>query len=76
MIYNIFYIFECNILKQYLYTIKLKAPFYKYYNFKKINKYKEAIFEEKDEYIIVRHIGDNDISICFDVKYKLNKCLK
>ena len=39
--YNIFYIFECNILNQYPYTMKLKTPFYKYYNCKKINKYKE-----------------------------------
>ena len=30
--YNIFYIFECDLLKQYPYIMKLKAPLNKYYD--------------------------------------------
>jgi hypothetical protein len=66
--YNIFYIFECNLLKQYPYTMKLKSPLDKYYDCKKINKYKEEKFEEKDEYIIVSYETDDE-GICFDVKH-------
>jgi hypothetical protein len=66
--YNIFYIFECDLLKQYPYTMKLKSPLDKYYNCKRINKYKDVNFEEKDKYIIVSYeIEDN--GICFDVKH-------
>ena len=35
--------------------MKLKAPFYKYYNCKIINKYKEEIFNKDDEYIIISY---------------------
>jgi hypothetical protein len=65
--YNIFYIFECNIEKQYPYTMKLKAPLNKYYDCKIINKYKEVNFEENDKYIIISY--ETDEGICFDVKY-------
>jgi hypothetical protein len=47
--------------------MKLKAPFHKYYNCKKINKYKEENFEENDKYIIVSY--ETDDGICFDVKH-------
>ena len=43
--YNIFYVFECDLLKQYPYTMKLKAPLNENYNCKKINKYKEETFD-------------------------------
>ena len=66
--YNIFYIFECDLLKQYPYTMKLKSPLDKHYNCKKINKYKEENFEEKDEYIIISYKTDDE-GICFDVKH-------
>ena len=66
--YNIFYIFECDLLKQYPYTMKLKSPLDKHYNCNRINKYKEEIFEEKDEYIIISYETDDE-GICFDVKH-------
>ena len=66
--YNIFYIFECDLLKQYPYTMKLKSPLDKHYNCKKINKYKEEKFEETDEYIIISYETDDE-GICFDVKH-------
>lgn len=69
--YNIFYIFECDISIQYSHTMKLKAPFYKYYNCKIINKYKEEIFNKDDEYIIINYEDDDNGSICFDVKHIL-----
>ena len=43
--YSIFYIFECDLLKQYPYSMKLKSPLDKYYDCKKINKYKDVNFE-------------------------------
>ena len=49
--------------------MKLKAPFHKYYDCKKINKYKEETFGENDQYIIVSY-ENPDNGICFDVKYK------
>jgi hypothetical protein len=64
--YGVFYIFKCNILQQYPYTMKLKAPLNKYYDCKNIIKYKEEIFEENDEYIIVSYENE-DINL-FDVK--------
>jgi hypothetical protein len=66
--YNIFYIFECDIEKQYPYTMKLKAPLNKHYDCKKINKYKEVDFEENDKYITISYEAV-DQGICFDVKY-------
>ena len=66
--YNIFYIFECDIEKQYPYTMKLKAPLNEYYDCKKINKYKELNFEENDKYITISY-ENVDEGICFDVKH-------
>jgi len=66
--YNIFYIFECDLLKQYPYTMKLKAPLELYYDCKRINKYKEDIFLEKDEFIIVSYEAVDE-GICFDVNH-------
>jgi hypothetical protein len=66
--YNIFYIFECDLLKQYPYTMKLKSPLDKHYDCKRINKYKEENFEEKDEYITVSYETEDE-GICFDVKH-------
>lgn len=65
--YNIFYIFECDLLKQYPYTMKLKAPLNKYYDCKRIIKYKEDNFEEIDKYIIISY-ETVDEGILFDVK--------
>jgi len=65
--YNIFYVFECDLLKQYPYTMKLKTPLNKHYNCKKINKYEEDFFEENDEYITISY--ETHEGICFDVKY-------
>ena len=66
--YNIFYIFECDLLKQYPYTMKLKAPLELYYDCKRINKYKEENFLEKDAFIIVSYKAVDE-GICFDVKH-------
>ena len=66
--YNIFYIFECDLLKQYPYTMKLKAPLDKHYDCKIINKYKESVFEENDKYIIISYEDKDEASFCFDVK--------
>lgn len=66
--YNIFYIFECDIEKQYPYTMKLKSPLDKHYDCKKINKYKEANFEENDKYITISY-ETVDQGICFHVKH-------
>jgi hypothetical protein len=63
--YSVFYIFECDLLKE-PYIMKLKAPLSKYYDCKKINKYKEDIFAENDEYIIISNHEDR---FCFDIKY-------
>jgi hypothetical protein len=65
---NVFYIFECDLEKQYPYTMKLKAPMYNHYDCKRINKYKEEIFDEKDKYITVSY-ENVDEGICFDVKH-------
>jgi len=65
--YNIFYIFECDLLKQYPYTMKLKAPLNKYYDCKRIIKYKENNFKEIDKYIIISY-ETVDEGILFDVK--------
>jgi len=66
--YNIFYIFECDIEKQYPYTMKLKTPLDKHYDCKKINKYKEVNFEENDKYVTISY-ETLDQGICFDVKH-------
>jgi hypothetical protein len=64
--YNIFYIFECDLLKQYPYTMKLKAPLNKHFDCKVINKYEEDNFEQDDKYIIVSYT-DVDQGISFNV---------
>ena len=64
--YNIFYIFECDLLKQYPYTMKLKAPLNKHFDCKVINKYEEDIFVQDDKYIIVSY-KDVDEGISFNV---------
>jgi hypothetical protein len=67
---DIFYIFECDLLKQYPYTMKLKAPLNKYYDCKRINKYKEEIFEENDKYILISSKTEGeDEGIYFVVKH-------
>jgi hypothetical protein len=65
--YNIFYIFECDLLKQ-PYIMKLKAPLNKHYDCKRINKYKEESFEENEQYIVIED-EDKDEGNYFDVKY-------
>jgi len=67
--YDIFYIFECDLLKEYPYIMKLKAPLNKYYDCKRINKYKEEIFEENDKYIMIySKMDEQDEGIYFDIK--------
>ena len=67
--YHVFYIFECDLERQYPYTMKLKAPLDKYCDCKRINKYKEVNFEENDKYIIISYQPEEqDDGICFDVK--------
>ena len=67
--YHVFYIFECDLGQQYPYTMKLKAPLDKYYDCKRINKYKEVNFEENDKYIIVSYkIEEIDEGIWFDIE--------
>jgi len=52
---HIFYIFECELPYSYDNTIiKLKTPFKKYYETATINVYKEEVFEENEEYIIIK----------------------
>ena len=67
-LYKVFYIFKCNIEKQYPYTMKLKYPFCNYYDCKKIINYKEENFEKDDACVIISY----DLSICFDVKIVSN----
>jgi len=70
--YDIFYIFECDLLQQYPYTMKLKAPLNKHYDCKRINKYKEEFFEENDKYIMISSkIEGEEEGIYFDVKHNL-----
>lgn len=52
---NIFYIFKCNLLQQYPYTMKLQIPFQTHYHYKKINICKEEVFEENEEYITISY---------------------
>jgi hypothetical protein len=62
----IFYIFECDLLKQHPYTMKLKVPFSQYYHFIKINIYKEEDFADNDKYILISY-NDADGGIRLDV---------
>ncbi len=62
----IFYIFECNLLKNNPYTMKLKFPFLNHYSDKKINIYIEEEFEENEEYILISY-DDADGGIRLDV---------
>uniref|UniRef100_A0A6C0KNK8 Uncharacterized protein n=1 Tax=viral metagenome TaxID=1070528 RepID=A0A6C0KNK8_9ZZZZ len=64
--YNIYYIFECDLLQQYPYIMKLKAPLNQYYDCKRIIKYKEANFEENDKYLMISYKTDE--CNCFDIK--------
>ena len=66
--YDIFYIFHCNLEQQYPYTMKLKSPLNNNYDCKKINKYKEENFEEKDKYLTISY-ETADEGICFEVKH-------
>ena len=67
--YQVFYIFECNLLRHYPYTMKLKAPLDKYYDCKIINKYKDVNFEENDKYIIISYQPEEqDEGIWLDVE--------
>jgi hypothetical protein len=65
---DIFYIFECNLLKQYPYTMKLKVPFSQHYNYTKINIYKEDAFSENEEYVTISY-DNEDGGIRLDVKH-------
>jgi hypothetical protein len=68
--HNIFYIFECDLLREDPYIMKLKRPIHNYYDCKKINKYKDENFIENNKYIIVfSKKKDQDEGIYFDVKY-------
>jgi hypothetical protein len=64
----IFYVFECDLLKQYPYTMKLKVPFSQHYNYTKINMYKEDEFTENEEYITISY-DNEDGGIRLDVKH-------
>ena len=67
--YDVFYIFECNLLKEYPYIMKLKGPLNKHYDCKKINKYEEEFFEENTKYIMVSSkMEGQDEGIYFDIK--------
>ena len=67
--YDVFYIFECDLLKEYPYIMKLKAPLNKHYDCKRINKYKEENFEENDKYIMIcSKTDEQDEGIYFDIK--------
>ena len=67
--YDVFYIFECDLLKEYPYTMKLKSPLNNNYDCKRISKYKEENFEENDKYIMISSKNDGqDEGIYFDIK--------
>jgi hypothetical protein len=67
--HQVFYIFECDLLKQHPYTMKLKATLNRHYDCKIINKYKEVNFEETDKYIIVSYKTEEvDEGIWFDIE--------
>jgi hypothetical protein len=66
--YDIFYIFECDLLREYPYIMKLKSPLDKHYDCKKINKYEEEFFEENTKYIMVSSkMEGQDEGIYFDI---------
>lgn len=62
----IFYIFECDLLKQVPYTMKLKVPFCNHYQHKKINVYKEEPFAENEKYMTISY-DDADGGMRLDV---------
>lgn len=66
----IFYIFECNLLKQNPYTMKLKFPFLQHYDFIKINIYKEECFDENEKYMTISY-EDEGGGICLDVTQRV-----
>jgi len=47
--------------------MKLKVPFFKHYHYKKINIYKEEVFEENEECITISY-NDADSGIWLDVQ--------
>jgi len=68
--YDVFYIFECDLLREYPYIMKLKAPLNKHYDCKKINKYEEENFEENSKYIMISSKEEGeDEGIYFDIKH-------
>jgi len=64
----IFYIFECNLLKQYPYTMKLKTPFSQHYNYTNINIYTEDEIAENEKYITISY-DNEDGGIRLDVNH-------
>jgi len=50
-----YYVFECNLLQQYPYTMKLKYPLNLYYRDNNIIIYREEEFAEQEEYLIVKY---------------------
>ena len=68
---NLFYIFECDLLKQNPYTLKLKFPFYQHYAYNKINIYKEEDFDENDKYMTISYTDEGG-GICLDVNKNID----
>ena len=67
--YDVFYIFECDLLREYPYIMKLKSPPNKHYDCKKINKYEDENFEENTKYIMISSKTEgHDEGIYFDTK--------
>lgn len=50
-----YYVFECNLLQQFPYTMKLKYPLNQYFRGGEIILYREEQFEEKEEYLTVSY---------------------
>lgn len=60
-----YYVFVCNLLQQFPYTMKLKYPLSQYFRIGKIIIYREEEFEEKEEYLIVTNDDDDPDSGTF-----------
>jgi hypothetical protein len=63
---DIFYIFKCDLLDSDPYIMKLRTPFNNYYKSKKINIYKEEVFDENEKCIFITN--DNDKGPYVDFK--------
>jgi hypothetical protein len=50
-----YYVFECNLLQQFPYTMKLKYPLNQYFRSGEIILYREEQFEGKEQYLTVRY---------------------